>query len=155
MILPRYHVAVSCIPGAGKGLFLDEDVAGGRLITAPDDIRKVYKWQDVESLPDARALLAATVRWFEDRYTVTPEWPDECYINHCFEPSGLWHLGFVFALADLPAGTEITVDYRHLLAPGQREDFDDAATGRPIVGYPWQESLAASTAQLHALVGTR
>ena len=129
MILPRYHIAASRIPGAGKGLFLDEAVAAGSLVTAPDDIRKVYKWTDIEALPDAAQLLPATVRWFEDRYTVSPEWPDECYINHAFEPNGLWHLGFVFALADLCAGAEITVDYRHLLAPGQREDFDDAVTG--------------------------
>jgi hypothetical protein len=95
------------------------------------------------------------VRWFEDRYTITPEWPDECYINHSFSPCGLWHLGFVFALTDLPAGTEITVDYRHLLAPGQQEDFHDATTGKAIVGYSWQESLAMSTAQLHALLAPR
>ena len=152
MILPRYHVAASSIPGAGKGLFLDEAVAAGKLITAPDDIRKVYKWDDVLAQPNAEQLLGATVRWFEDRYTITPEWPDECYINHSFAPCGLWHLGFVFALADFPAGTEITVDYRHLLAPGQEEDFRDASTGRRIVGYGWQESLASSTAQLHTLL---
>ena len=81
MILPRYRVAASLIPGAGKGLFLDEDVAAGRLITAPDDIRRIYKWSEVLAMPDAQELLGATVRWFEDRYTVTPEWPDECYIN--------------------------------------------------------------------------
>ncbi len=155
MILPRYHVAASSIPGAGKGLFLDEPVAAGKLITAPDDIRKVYKWDDVVAQPNSAQLLAATVRWFEDRYTITPEWPDECYINHSFAPCGLWHLGFVFALADLPAGSEITVDYRHLLAPDQEEDFSDAATGRRIVGYSWQESLAESTAQLHALLTKR
>ncbi len=154
MILPRYHVAPSLIPGAGKGLFLDESVAAGRLITAPDDIHKVYKWSEVEALPNARAMLAATVRWFEDRYTVTPEWPDECYINHSFAPSGLWHLGFVFALRELPAGSEVTVDYRHLLAPGQEEDFRDALSGERIVGYSWAESLALSTAQLHEIAAT-
>jgi len=152
MILPRYHIASSLISGAGKGLFLDELVARGRLITAPDDIRKVYKWNEIEALPNARELLAATVRWFEDRYTVTPEWPDECYINHSFAPNGLWHLGFVFALRDLQPGEEITVDYRHLLAPGQEEDFTDATTGERIVGYTWAQSLALSTAQLHELV---
>ena len=152
MILPRYHVAASSITGAGKGLFLEEPVAAGKLITAPDDIRKVYKWDDVLAQPNAEQLLGATVRWFEDRYTITPEWPDECYINHSFAPCGLWHLGFVFALDDLPAGSEITVDYRHLLAPGQEEDFRDATSGRRIVGYSWQESLATSTAQLHALL---
>lgn len=152
MILPRYHIAPSRIPGAGKGLFLDEPVARGRLVTAPDDIRKVYKWSEIEALPDGRALLAATVRWFEDRYTVSPEWPDECYINHSFTPCGLWHLGFVFALDDLAPGTEITVDYRHLLAPGQEEDFRDATTGEQIIGYGWAQSLALSTAQLQSLV---
>jgi hypothetical protein len=151
MILPRYHIAASHIPGAGKGLFLDEPVARGRLLTAPDDIRKVYKWNEVQALPDAAALLASTVRWFEDRYTVTPEWPDECYINHSFEPCGLWHLGFVFALDDLPAGTEVTVDYRHLLAPGQEEDFTDAVTGERIIGHTWPDSMARSTTQLQAL----
>ena len=151
MILPRYRIAASRIPGAGKGLFRDEAVARGSLITAPDDIQKVYKWSDVQALPDAAALLAATVRWFEDRYTVTPEWPDECYINHSFDPCGLWHLGFVFALAELPPGTEITVDYRHLLAPGQAEDFLDAASGERIVGYEWRESMVRSTAHLQAL----
>ncbi len=152
MILPRYHVAASGIPGAGKGLFLDVPVARGRLVTAPDDIRKVYKWTEIEALPNADELLPATVRWFEDRYTVTPEWPDECYINHSFAPNGLWHLGFVFALRDLAPGEEITVDYRHLLAPGQEEDFRDATTGDRIVGYGWAESLALSASQLRDIV---
>jgi hypothetical protein len=152
MILPPYRIAASLIPQAGKGLFVEESVERGRLIIAPDDIRKVYKWSDVQALPDPAAALASTVRWFEDYYTVTPEWPDECYINHSFAPNGLWHLGFVFALRELEPGKEITVDYRHLLAPGQKEDFLDSATGAEIVGYTWAQSLALSTAQLHGIV---
>ena len=152
MILPRYHIGPSLITGAGQGLFLDEPVARGRLITAPDAIPRVYTFDQINALPDAAQLLPATVRWFEDRYTVTPEWPDECYINHAFAPSGLWHLGFVFAAVDLPLGTEITVDYRHLLAPGQEEDFRDAHTGERIVGFTWAESLRASTLALAALI---
>jgi hypothetical protein len=155
MILPRYHVADSLIPGAGKGLFVDEFVARGRLITAPDAIPEVFRFEEIAARPDAAQMLPATVRWFEDRYTVTPEWPDECYINHAFDPTGLWHLGFVFALQDLAPGTEITVDYRHLLAPGQSEDFPDASTGAAIVGFTWEESLRNSTALLHALTERR
>ena len=152
MILPRYHIGPSLIPGAGQGLFLDEPLARGRLITAPDAIPRVYTFEQILALPDAHALLPATVRWFEDRYTVTPEWPDECYINHAFAPSALWHLGFVFAGADLAADTEITVDYRHLLAPGQEEDFRDSASGERIVGFTWTDSLRASTDALAALL---
>jgi hypothetical protein len=152
MILPRYHIAASTIPGAGKGLFLDEPVGAGGILVAPDDIRKVYNWREIEALPNAHELLAATVRWFEDGYTISTDWPDECYVNHAFEPNGLWHLGFIFAAADLSAGAEITVDYRHLLAPGQEEDFRDAHSGKTIVGWSWHESLSRSTAQLQTLL---
>jgi len=152
MIIPRYHIGPSQIAGAGKGLFLDEPVARGRVIVAPDAIPNVRRFDEVAAMPDAANLLPATVRWFEDAYTVTPEWPDECYVNHAFAPSGLWHLGFVFAADDLAAGTEITVDYRHLLAPGQEEEFLDSASGERIVGFSWEESLRTSTRTLAGLI---
>lgn len=152
MILPRYHIAVSTIDGAGKGLFLDETVVAGRVITAPDGIDKTFAHDEIAASAELRAQWHASARWFEDRYTLSPDWPDECYINHSFTPNGLWHLGFVFALADLPAGSEITVDYRHLLPPGQAEDFADSATGETIVGLSWQESLASSTRALAELL---
>ncbi|MFC5740426.1 SET domain-containing protein-lysine N-methyltransferase [Dyella tabacisoli] len=154
MILPRYRIAPSSIEGAGKGLFLEEDIATGRIITAPDAIDKTWRYDELTSSPELKTQLYASARWFEDRYTVSPDWPDECFINHSFAPTGLWHLGFVFALSDLPAGTEITVDYRHLLPPGQQEDFVDTATGERIVGLPWPESLAMSTRTLSKLLGS-
>lgn len=151
MILPRYHIAPSRIPGAGKGLFLDETVAAGRIISAPDAIDRTFREAEFAK-PELEKLKYASARWFEDRYTVSPDWPDECYINHSFTPNGLWHLGFVFATAELPPGSEITVDYRHLLPPGEAEDFADAATGETIVGLSWTESLASSTRALVVLL---
>ncbi|MDF3981821.1 SET domain-containing protein [Luteibacter sp. PPL201] len=149
MILPRYRIADSGIPGAGKGLFVDEDVPAGQIVTAPDAIDRTFRWDEIARSPD----LHAAARWFGDRYTLSPDWPDECYVNHSFEPTGLWHLGFIFAAKDLAQGTEITVDYRHLLAPGQEEAFHDAVTGEKIVGWSWQESLASSTHALAHLIG--
>ncbi|WP_266160099.1 SET domain-containing protein-lysine N-methyltransferase [Dyella silvatica] len=154
MILPRYRIAPSSIEGAGKGLFLEEDIAIGRIVTAPDAIDKTWRYDELSSSPELKTQLYASARWFEDRYTVSPDWPDECFINHSFEPTGLWHLGFVFALRNLPQGTEITVDYRHLLPPGQQEDFVDTATGERIIGLPWSESLALSTRTLSKLLGS-
>jgi hypothetical protein len=155
MILPRYRIGVSTVPGAGKGLFLDGPVAAGDIVVAPDAIPRVYTMNELMALPDAHSLLPATVRWFEDRFTATPEWPDECYINHSFAPTALWHLGFVFARRDLAPGTEITVDYRHLLGDGQKEEFLDAITGAEIVGLPWRESLALTSAELAQIVAAR
>lgn len=153
MILPRYRIAQSGIAGAGQGLFLEEPVTAGRVITAPDGITHSWRLQDILASPELAAQFHASARWFEDRYTLSPEWPDECYLNHSFEPNGLWHLGFVFALKDLPQGTEITIDYRHLLPPGQSEHFIDAASGERIVGLSWPESLAQSTRALAGLLG--
>ncbi|PXV58328.1 SET domain-containing protein [Dyella jiangningensis] len=156
MIVPRYRIAASNIAGAGQGLFLLEDVAAGQIVTAPDAIDRTYRYDELTGSPELSAQLYASARWFEDRYTVSPDWPDECYINHSFAPTGLWHLGFVFAARDLPAGTEMTVDYRHLLPPGEEEAFVDAATGQRIVGLPWIESLRTSTHALASLLdGTR
>jgi len=152
MILPRYRIAASGIGGAGKGLFLEEDVAAGRIVTAPDAIDRTWSHAQIAASPELQVQLYAAARWFEDRYTLSPDWPDECFINHSFEPTGLWHLGFVFAARDLAAGSEITVDYRHLLAPGQEEDFIDTATGEKIIGLPWAESLATSTHALASLL---
>ena len=151
MILPRYHIGPSSIAGAGQGLFIDEPLARGRVLVAPDAIPAVHRFEDILAREDAASLLPATVRWFEDRYTVTPEWPDECYVNHSFAPNGLWHLGFIFAARDLAPGEELTVDYRHLLPEGEQEAFRDAESGRAIVGFSWAESLALSTRELASL----
>ncbi|MEO8012055.1 MAG: hypothetical protein ABI650_10460 [Dokdonella sp.] len=153
MILPRYHIGPSRIAGAGQGLFLDEAVASGSVLIAPDAIGRTWTFAEILQMPDAAAQLPATVRWFEDRYTISPDWPDECFVNHSFAPCALWHLGFIFAIDDLDADTEITVDYRHLLAPGQEEEFRDAVSGERIVGFTWNESLAASTQALLGLLG--
>lgn len=153
MFLPRYRIDASTIAGAGRGVFLDEPVARGRIVVAPDAIPRVYRWDELLALPDQDAALAASARWFEDRFTSFPEWPDECCINHAFEPTGLLHLGFVFAARDLAAGDELTIDYRHLLAEGQEEGFRDGVSGEPIIGWSWQESLARSTRALAALQG--
>ena len=155
MILPAYRVAPSTIEGAGLGLFVEHAVAAGTILVAPDAIPRLFRWDEVLAMPDQAGALAACVRWFEDRYTVTPEWPDECYINHAFSPSGLWHLGFVFAARDLGAGDEITVDYRHLLGEGQQETFVDSGSGEAIIGFSWADSIARSTAELARLFPPR
>jgi hypothetical protein len=153
MIVPRYRVAPSLIPGAGKGLFLDECVAAGSVIIAPDKVHTLMHERDLRRYPENSIEVESSVRWFEDWFSLTPEWSDECYVNHCFTPSGLWHLGFIFALGDLAADTEVTVDYRLVIGSGERLPFNDAATGESIVGYEWREALTISSGHLLKLLG--
>lgn len=152
MILPRYRISSSSIPGAGKGVFLEEPLPRGHIAIAPDRIDQTWSFAEIVSDPARASMLHASARWFEDRYTLSPDWPDECYVNHSFEPTGLWLLGFVFAARGLEAGEELTVDYRHLLAPGQEESFRDARTGKAIVGHEWKDSLRSGLDALRGLI---
>ena len=58
MILPRYHIAASAIHGAGNGLFLDETVAAGSIITAPDAITQTFRYADIMASAQLRAQFA-------------------------------------------------------------------------------------------------
>ena len=153
MIIPSYHIAPSQIPGAGKGLFLDEAVAKGRVIVAPDNIHTVMAEKQLRSHAPDSIEVESSVRWFEDWFSLTPEWSDECYANHSFTPTGLWHLGFIFAEGDLPTGTELTIDYRLVIGSGEEMPFRDSVTGQPIVGLPWRDNLRQSAQRLLALHG--
>lgn len=151
MILPSYRIADSSIPLAGKGLFLDEPVTRGRVIVAPDNIHTVWPEARLRGYPEDSIEVRSSVRWFEDRFSLTPEWSDECFINHSFSPSAMWHLGFIFALDDLARGAEITMDYRYVIGDGEEMPFADSVTGKRIVGLPWKENLRSSALRLAEL----
>jgi hypothetical protein len=154
MICIPYHVADSLIPLAGKGLFSAKSVAAGKVIIAPTHINETITLQELTSIPD-HPHADSSIRWFEDHCTVSPDWPDECYVNHSFSPSALWHLGFIFALRPLAAGEEITVDYRHLLGPNVELAFLDSITQQAIIGFSWGEKLLRSSEQMYELAKIR
>ena len=152
MILPKYVVEPSRIPQAGKGLFVAEAVARGRVIVAPDNIHTVWPEATLRQFAPDSIEVESSVRWFEDQFSLTPEWSDECYVNHSFEPTALWHLGFIFAARDLAAGTEVTMDYQLVIGSGEVMPFKDSVTGRDIVGLHWDDTLRRSTTELLALL---
>ncbi|MBL6749992.1 MAG: SET domain-containing protein-lysine N-methyltransferase [Nevskia sp.] len=152
MIVPAYRIAASAIPQAGQGLFLEQPAARGAVLVAPDKVHTLMPETRLRGFAEDSIEVRSSVRWFEDWYSITPEWSDECYVNHSFEPSGLWHLGFIFALRDLPAGTELTIDYRLVIGSGEVMPFKDSASGQPIVGLPWADCLRRSTQLLSGLI---
>ena len=152
MILPRYRVAASGIRGAGKGFFSDEAITKGRVIIAPDKVHTVWPESKLRDFAADSIEVESSVRWFEDQFSLTPEWSDECFVNHSFTPNALWHLGFIFALRDIPAGEEVLMDYRHVIGSGEVMPFKDSATGREIVGLPWPQVLHDSAQQLATLL---
>ncbi|TXH04322.1 MAG: SET domain-containing protein-lysine N-methyltransferase [Nevskiaceae bacterium] len=152
MILPRYSVGPSTIPHAGKGLFAAQTVRRGAVIIAPDNVHTVWPEAKLRAYASDSIEVESSVRWFEDRFSLTPEWSDECYVNHSFTPNAQWHLGFIFALRDLTPGEEITMDYRYVIGAGEEMPFKDSVTGRAIVGLPWAECLRDSAQAVAALL---
>ena len=151
MIIPRYRISASNIPGAGKGLFLEEAVKKGAVIIAPDKINRLVHLREFENLPKDSIENLSSARWFEDWYSISTDWPDECYLNHSSKPNGLWHLGFVFAARDVAAGEELMADYRFILGSGEVSAFSDSPTGEKIVGLDWNEQLRQSAKHLLAI----
>ncbi len=151
MIVPAYEIK-TVKHAHGKGVFLKHSVKRGQVLLAPDAINKLYNHEQRAALVPGSPEDEACVRWFESYHTVSTDWPDDCYVNHSFTPSGLWHLGFVFALRDLQPGAEVTVDYRFVLNDNEEMPWIDAETGRKIVGYTWEENLRKSTEQLLAIL---
>lgn len=150
MLCIPYYVADSTIPGAGKGLFATDTIQPGSVIIAPTQIECTVPLQALLDDPH-HPQADSSIRWFEDHCTVSPEWPDDCYVNHSFDPNGLWHLGFIFALRPIAPGEEICVDYRHIIGPDVEMPFVDALTQAPIIGLRWEDSLAQTTESLLAL----
>lgn len=156
MLLRKYEIRESSIPGAGRGLFVTEFIARGDVIVAPthpDDVNARHyvalfsrdDYHDPTDDPDNGPDNGP-----DDR--PEPEIRDIRLINHSFAPTGHWHLGFVFACHDLPAGTEITVDYR-LFGNAGCLPFVDGSTGREVSGFSEQEALQASLQRLREITG--
>ena len=151
MIVPKYEIRPARF-AEGKGVFLLEGVKRGQILVAPDAINQVYNAEQRAALVPGSAEDEACVRWFESYHTVSTDWPDDCYVNHSFNPSGLWHLGFIFATRDLKVGDEVTADYRFLVDDNEVMPFKDAETGQEIVGYVWEDNLRISTELLLVLL---
>lgn len=141
----RAEVRESGLPGAGRGIFALESAAAGtflgldffrrdllrseqEVLDLPVDIR-MFSWRHVERVCFEAASgprVAADL------------------MNHSFEPNIHWHLGFYFAAVDIEEGDELLLDYRYLLSPLWNDRLFDAATGRPVNGFEWRQSILES-----------
>lgn len=153
MLRFKFHIADSLIPMAGKGLFTRQPLQRAQVIIVPNQHHITYSAEEMKRFSPDSIEHASSVRWFEDVHTVDPEWSEESHLNHSFTPNCLWHLGFVFALRDIPAGQELTIDYANLLDEHTVLEFRDSITGREVRGLSWREKMARNAHALAQLFG--
>lgn len=146
------EVRPSTLAGAGDGIFSLEAAARGRFIGMDfPSYRKLCTDRDVPGLPEEvqkfswRHVEHVCFEAHDRRSTAD-------LMNHSFDPNVLWHLGHYFAAREIRAGDELFVDYRHLFAPSWNDPLIDVATGRPIEGMDWRDSLIDTSRKLIELL---
>jgi len=147
----RFEIKNSNIKNAGKGLFTLEKIQKSKILIFPNQKHIIHSKESLSSYPNDSIEQISSIRWFEDKYTVDPDWSEESHLNHSFNPNSLWHLGFVFAIKDLEVGDELTIDYRNLLDEDTVLDFIDSETGREIRGFTWQQKMLRTSEVLLTL----
>lgn len=148
MLKYNLYADISLIPGAGKGLFTKEFIPKKAVVIFPNDRHQLLSWEELSACPPGSMEHESSIRWFERTHTIDLDWSMECHLNHSFTPNCIWHLGFVFATCDLPAGSELTIDYRTLTDEHFELGFNDAITGEPIHGWSWDQKMVETSSQL-------
>jgi SET domain-containing protein len=104
-------------PIHGLGVFLREPVTAGQVIWRFDSrIDRAYCPEEIDSLPEhVQAYLRTYSTWHEDSRLYVLCGDNGRYFNHSAEPNTV-SAGVCFgddtAARDLPAGVELTTDYR-------------------------------------------
>lgn len=125
-----------------QGVFALEPVRAGRVVSV---------WRRLCLLDEARYLAScreegevrrSCVRLIGGHYAHEDggSHPDD-YINHSPDPNVLYHMGVLIALRDVRVGEELTIDYNTYFSGAANEYFEDAVTGRGVVGMTPRESL--------------
>lgn len=138
----------------GRGLFTAQPVRKGTIVCCFTSGAKVItEEQYLQGIRDEVHVIVRTGTRYAGRYfTVGNEDLPYTFINHSFEPNLLCHCGVVLALRDLPAGEEMTIDYRTLIDETDVGIYNDAHTGEPIRGFSAKETLLRTAKQLISVI---
>ena len=139
----------------GRGLFPLDDVKRGTVICSfTIESKLITEEQYLDAIQENRYLVVRTgTRYVGKYFTYTEEPETELnFFNHAFEPNLLVHCGVVIATRDIPAGEELTIDYRYLIDDTEIGIYKDAHSGRPIRGFPARQTLLETSRRLIELL---
>ena len=152
MQLPRIEVRSSAI--AGQGVFTLEPLRPGRIVCLwPVGAKLITEAQFLAGIAaEDPAITRTAIRCLGGYFVYTDQVFSTDYFNHSFEPNCLVHCGVVLCRHELPAGAELTVDYRTLVDATDLGVYHDSATGREIRGFTARETALRTARELIALL---
>ena len=134
----------------GKGLFAAEAIPKGKIVcfftTGASVITEAEFLEAIQR--DDRAVIRTATRHAGEFFTHGNAHEPYTFLNHSFAPNLLCHCGMVMARWDIPAGDELTLDYRTLIDDTDIGIYSDAATGREIRGFSARETLLRTAREL-------
>lgn len=139
----------------GKGLFPLDPVPRGKIVCSfTIDSKIITEPEYVEAVANETRLIVRTGTRYVGKYFTYTDDPegDLNFFNHSFDPNLLVHCGVVIARRDIPAGEELTVDYRTLIDDTEIGVYNDAITGQPIRGFSARETLLRTARELIQIV---
>lgn len=141
----------------GKGLFTLDRVTKGTVVCSfTTDSKIITEDEYLQAIRDEEPLVVRTGTRYVGKYFTVTDDPDADlnFFNHSFAPNLLVHCGVVLALRDIPAGEELTIDYRYLVDDTETGVYNDAVTARTIRGLGARQTLLETARQLVALLET-
>lgn len=145
MLTINFDIRQSKIQGAGLGLFANEIIPQKKIIAFPNQSHTLFSKEQMKNFSEDSIEKVSSIRWFEETYSSDVDWSEESHFNHSFNPNCLWHLGFVFALREIEAGEELTLNYEWLLDENTKLDFLDSDTGLEVCGIAYEEKMKRTT----------
>lgn len=139
----------------GKGLFPLDPVPRGKIVCSfTTDSRIITEQEYVEAIAKETRLIVRTGTRYVGKYFTYTDDPDADlnFFNHSFDPNLLVHCGIVIARRDIPAGQELTVDYRTLIDDTDIGVYNDAITGQRIRGFSARDTLLQTAQELIRIV---
>lgn len=138
----------------GRGLFALEPIARGTIICFfPIGAQVITEERFLQAVRDDEHMIVRTGTRYAGRYyTVGNASEPYTFLNHSFAPNLLCHCGTILARRDLPAGEELTLDYRTLVDATDLGTYRDAASGQEIRGYTAKETLLRTARELIEII---
>ncbi len=111
----------------GRGVFAYQDIPAGALICLPPPCIKIISEAEYDRLSnegDQRVIKSGTRFFANYFYYLDTDKPDALnYLNHAQPANCELQLGCLFALQDIAAGTELTLDYYKISSRNDLENI--------------------------------
>jgi SET domain-containing protein len=109
MLLVKTKIGSSLIHGIG--LFADQFIPANTIVWRHNDlIDRVYRYDQLEHMPNIIQDILNNYGWRENEYLVMPG-DNARFTNHSLAPNCETAPGISYALYDIQVGEEITEDY--------------------------------------------